>query len=322
MSGFWRTSAQKERERDLMASLPAPVRAGVEDALGRLGLTGRIRAVSPVTGGCINHGARVDTADGHFFLKWNASAPPHFFDAEADGLRALGAPGILRVPKPLAHGGGSGAPAWLLMEYIQAGPSSPAYEETLGEGLAALHASADDATEFGWPRENWIGTLSQANGKSASWATFWRDQRLAPQLRTARDGGYLSGSPSNILDRVLDLVPVALSDLDGETPHLLHGDLWHGNAYATADGAPAVIDPAVYLGHGEVDLSMSELFGGFGARFYDGYRAVGGISDAYGAYRRDLYQLYYLLVHVNLFGYQYERPTLAAANRVASALAG
>ena len=305
-----------------MPNFPAPVKTGVEDALSRLGLNPQILEVSPVTGGCINHGARVDTAGGSFFLKWNASAPPHFFEAEADGLRALGAPGVLRVPQPLAHGGGSGAPAWFLMEYMKAGRPSPVYEEALGRGLAALHASGTAEEDFGWSRQNWIGSLPQSNRTSASWAAFWRDQRLAPQLRRAREEGFLSGPSGNILDKVLELVPVALSDVDSGPPQLLHGDLWGGNAYPTADGTPALIDPAVYRGHGEVDLSMTELFGGFGTRFYDGYREVAGISDAYGAYRRDLYQLYYLLVHVNLFGSQYERPTLAAANRVAAALAG
>lgn len=305
-----------------MPNFPAPVKEGVEDALARLGLSHQVREVSPVTGGCINHGARVDTSDGSFFLKWNASAPPHFFEAEADGLRALGAPGVLKVPRPLAHGGGSGAPAWFLMEYLPAGRPSPVYEETLGRGLAAIHASGAARPTFGWPRKNWIGSLPQSNKGASSWAAFWQNQRLAPQLRTARDRGFFGGPPGMVLDRVLELTPAALSDVDHAPPHLLHGDLWGGNAYPTADGSPALIDPAVYLGHGEVDLAMTELFGGFGARFYDGYREAAGITDAYGAYRRDLYQLYYLLVHVNLFGSQYERATATAANRVVAALTG
>ncbi|HKJ01138.1 MAG TPA: fructosamine kinase family protein [Longimicrobiales bacterium] len=305
-----------------MPNFPAPVRAGVEDALARLGLNPEIVDISPVAGGCINHGARVATAGGSFFLKWNASAPPHFFEAEADGLRALGAAGVLRVPRPLVHGGGSGAPAWLLMEYIEAGPRGPVYEETLGRGLAALHSSGATGSGFGWSRDNWIGSLPQSNPTGHSWATFWRNHRLAPQLRRARDGGFLTGAAGAVLDDVVDLVPMALADVDLGPVHLLHGDLWGGNAYPASDGAPTLIDPATYRGHGEVDLAMTELFGGFGARFYDGYREVVGISDAYGAYRRDLYQLYYLLVHVNLFGSQYERPTLAAAGRVVSTLAG
>jgi fructosamine-3-kinase len=104
--------------------------------------------------------------------------------------------------------------------------------------------------------------------------------------------------------------------------HLLHGDLWSGNAYAGPTGEPVVIDPSVYHGHGEVDLAMTELFGGFGSRFYEAYAEAGRLTEAYAAYRRDLYQLYYLLVHVNLFGSQYEERTLAAAARAAAALAG
>ncbi|HSG06935.1 MAG TPA: fructosamine kinase family protein [Longimicrobiales bacterium] len=305
-----------------MQNLPPPVQSGVEDALARLGLDHQIRGLSPVTGGCINHGARVDTAGGSFFLKWNASAPPHFFEAEADGLRALGAANVLRVPTPLAHGGGSGAPAWFLMEYIEGGQPSPSYEEALGRGLAAIHTSHQAKGDFGWSRDNWIGSLPQSNQTSDSWVDFWRDRRLAPQLAQARDRGFFSDSAVRILDQLLESVPVALADVDRQPPHLLHGDLWGGNAYPTGDGTPTLIDPAVYLGHGEVDLAMTELFGGFGARFYDGYREVNGISEAYATHRRDVYQLYYLLVHVNLFGSRYEAPTLAAAQRVIATLGG
>lgn len=305
-----------------MQNLPPPVKSGVEDALAHLGVDHQLRGLSAVTGGCINHGARVDTADASFFLKWNASAPPHFFEAEADGLRALGAPDVLRVPTPLAHGGGSGAPAWFLMEYIEGGHPSASYEEALGRGLAAIHTSAAAEQDFGWQRDNWIGSLPQSNESGDSWADFWRDKRLIPQLTRSRERGFFSDSAGTILDKVVERVPVALADVDRQPPHLLHGDLWGGNAYPMVDGTPTLIDPAVYRGHGEVDLAMTELFGGFGARFYDGYREVNGISEAYATYRRDLYQLYYLLVHVNLFGSQYESPTLAAAHRVVAALKG
>ena len=116
-------------------------------------------------------------------------------------------------------------------------------------------------------------------------------------------------------------LPTALADLEDVSPALLHGDLWSGNAYADESGAPVIIDPAVYAGHGEVDLAMTELFGGFGPRFYAAYDEVLAITDAYDEYRRDLYQLYYLLVHVNLFGAGYVSGTLAAASRVVSVLA-
>ena len=134
--------------------------------------------------------------------------------------------------------------------------------------------------------------------------------------------GALGRHEREILERAVTLIPRALEDVDEGPPHLLHGDLWGGNAYADADGAPVLIDPAVYRGHGEVDLAMTELFGGFGGRFYDAYDEVNPISAAYRCYRRELYQLYYLLVHVNLFGQQYARRTASAAARVVAHLSG
>jgi len=306
-----------------MSSLPAPVRDGVEAALRRLGIASTISSVTPLKGGCINQGARVSLkGGGAFFLKWNATAPPRFFDAEADGLRSLGATGALRVPRPLASGGGSGAPSWLLQEFVPAGAPRPDFDERLGRGLARLHASALPGSSFGWTRNNFIGSLPQANRPSSSWSAFWRDHRLTPQLRRARDGGFLRGPGGDALDRVLELVPDALRDVEAGPVHLLHGDLWGGNAFSGPDGEPVLIDPSVYHGHGEVDLAMTELFGGFEKPFYKAYAEAGTITDAYDAYRRDLYQLYYLLAHVNLFGLQYERRTLSAAARVVSALTG
>ncbi len=306
-----------------MSRLPAPVLQGVQDALSRLRFSSKIVDATPVAGGCINHGARLTVeGGGTFFLKWNASAPPRLFDAEADGLRALSRSRALRVPNALARGGGSGAPSWLLMEYIRAGAPAPDFDERLGRGLARLHGSAPRGTPFGWARNNWIGSLPQANRASPSWSAFWRDQRLAPQFRRARDRGFLGGTAEGILNRVLEVVPQALADVDSGPVHLLHGDLWGGNSFAGPAGEPILIDPAVYHGHGEVDLAMTELFGGFGARFYQAYAEAGRITEAYAAFRRDLYQLYYLLVHVNLFGSQYEHRTAAAAGRVVAAFAG
>ena len=305
----------------MTARLPPPVLEGVKAALNRLGRSGDVRGLTPVGGGCINHGARLDAGGGaSCFLKWNGSAPPGFFEAEAEGLRALRAAGTLRVPEPLAWGGGSGSPSWLLMEYLPPGPPAPDHDERLGEGLARLHRSADASAGFGWPRSNWIGSLPQSNRTSSSWSEFWRDERIVPQLRRAVDRGAFGDRDRRTLERTAELVPSALGDVDRGPPHLLHGDLWGGNAYAAEGGEPVVIDPAVYLGHGEVDLAMTELFGGFGRGFYDAYAAVAPVGPAYAHYRRDLYQLYYLLVHVNLFGRGYVRPSAAAAERVLAEL--
>lgn len=306
-----------------MSSLPAPVLDGVQSALATLGLPGRVLAADPVGGGCINHGARLTLEGGRtFFLKWNASAPPRFFEAEADGLRALAAPGVVRVPQAVALGGGSASPHWLLLEYLVPEPPGEDYEERLGRGLARLHASAPAGAPFGWARSNWIGSLPQANRPATSWAEFWRERRLAPQLQRARDRQGMGSGSVAAVERAMALTAEGLADVDQGPVHLIHGDLWGGNTFCGPDGAPVLIDPAVYLGHGEVDLAMTELFGGFGGEFYRAYAEEGTVTPAYQAYRRDLYQLYYLLVHVNLFGSQYEARTRAAAERAAAALGG
>jgi fructosamine-3-kinase len=180
--------------------------------------------------------------------------------------------------------------------------------------LAALHVGSASPT-FGWPHDNWIGSLPQANTESTSWAEFWRDRRLAPQLELARERRY---AKSAVFARVLEVIPSALGDID--RPELVHGDLWGGNWLTDVSGEPWLIDPAIYFGHGEVDLAMSELFGGFDREFYHAYDETHGRTSAYAAYRRDLYQLYYLLVHVNLFGSSYETGARSAAERVVAAL--
>jgi fructosamine-3-kinase len=273
-----------------------------------------------VGGGCISQGARIDTEAGSvFFLKWHAAAPEGLFEAEVDGLRALQSTSTLRVPEPIASGGMPGGPSWLVLEYVPTGTPAPDYDERLGRGLAAMHASAGVDDSAGWSRPNWIGSLPQPNDPCPTWSAFWRDRRLGPQLELARARGYLRRD-GGTLDKLMASVEDALAGTEGGSAQLLHGDLWSGNAYAGPAGEPVLVDPAVYRGHGEVDLAMTELFGGFGPRFYAAYAEVAGIPPAYRAVRRDLYQLYYLLVHVNLFGRAYESRTRVAARSVLAAL--
>lgn len=303
-----------------MDGLPDSVRRGVEASLSPPGRQVRLRSFEPVRGGCVNHGARVDSTENRsYFLKWSGSASPELFEAEADGLEALRSARLLRVPEPIAHGGSAGGPAWLLMEHVPKGAADPRYDVHLGHGLARLHASTAEGDRYGWHRDNWIGSLPQSNPSVQSWTELWREHRLAPQLRLARDRGYLAGEGTRAVEALMDLLDEALADVD-VAPHLLHGDLWSGNVYPGADGMPVLIDPAVYLGHGEVDLAMTELFGGFDARFYAAYEEAVGIGPGYQAFRRDVYQLYYLLAHLNLFGGGYEAAAIRTALRAVSVL--
>jgi fructosamine-3-kinase len=293
-----------------VSGLPPALAAAVERALAAAGRPGGIAGVEPVRGGCINHGSRVTTTAGEtWFLKWNPHAPSGMFAAEAEGLGALAAARALRVPEVIAHGD---SPAFLLLEHVAPGRPARDFAERLGEGLAALHRAARGAP-WGWERDNYIGSLPQSNAPADTWGEFWRDRRLVPQLARARRQGRLAGAEGRVLDRLLERCAELLAPVEDEGPSLLHGDLWGGNVYADGAGRPVLIDPAVHRGHREVDLAMSELFGGFPAAWPRAYAATRPLDPEYSRFRRALYQLYYLLVHVNLFGSGYEAACLAAA---------
>ena len=284
--------------------LPEPLRRSLEAHFGRVG---EVRAVS---GGSINQAARVEGADGPFFLKYSADAPPGIFAAEARGLEALAASGCgLVVPRVLALG-----EDWLALEWLEPAPRAAGFGERLGRGLAALHRSGGT---WGWDEANFIGSLPQENAVVAgSWADFWWTRRLEPQLRRARTVGRLPARDAD-WERLRDALPTLLAPAESDGPSLLHGDLWSGNVMSAAHG-PALVDPAVYRGHREVDLAMSELFGGFSADFYAAYNEAWPLRPGYREKRCGVYQLYYLLVHVNLFGGAYGAQTAEVLRRVTS----
>lgn len=285
-------------------TLPAAVRAAVERQVGA------IRSMAPVGGGCISDSWRLETADGPIFLKHHASAPARMFAAEAEGLGALraAAGNALSVPAVVAIDEEGDTAAWIALEWLEPGPRGPGFGERLGRGLAALHR-ADAAGGWGWARPNYIATLPQENAPSPTWGEFWRDRRILPQLRLAAAAGRDTG-PRREWDRLIDALPDLLSEAEGDGPSLLHGDLWSGNVLS-ASGDPAIVDPAVYHGHREVDLAMADLFGGFDARFHAAYARAWPLRPGYREVRRGIYQLYYLLVHVNLFGGGYSERTVA-----------
>jgi fructosamine-3-kinase len=281
--------------------IPDVLRCAVEARLGP------VRGASGVSGGCINDGARVELSGGPVFLKHNADAPAGMFAAEARGLEALADAAVeLVVPRPLAWAEAQdGAPAWIALEWLEPAARPRGFAERLGQGLAVLHR-ARRTERWGWMEDNFIADLPQENGRTETWAEFWRARRLEPQLARARAAGRLPGREAD-WERLWDRLPEVLAPAEQDGPSLLHGDLWGGNVLAAA-GGPALIDPAVYRGHREADLAMTELFGGFGDGFYAAYREAWPLLPGY-ATRRAVYQLWYLLVHVNLFGGDYVRQT-------------
>jgi fructosamine-3-kinase len=272
-----------------------------------------VRSVTGVGGGCISNTTRVEFVSGdRAFLKWapRGEQPDGFFAEQARSLRALGDTHTVRVPNVLACEQ-AGEFSWLLLEWLEPGRGSAASDAALGRQLAALHRHTADA--YGWATPNFIGSLPQANTRQQSWPDFWREERLIPQLRRASH--QLSASERRRLDALCAACGELLAGTDADGASLLHGDLWSGNVLTLADGSPAVIDPASYYGHREVDLAMARLFGGFGDAFFGAYEEAWPCGP--GAEPRvHMYQLYYLLVHVNLFGGAYRGQTMSAVARL------
>jgi len=266
-----------------------------------------------VPGGCTHTAIRLVTnLDEDFFLKWSPDTEGEGFAAEADGIHALRAARALTVPELIGYSEPGHDPAWILMEYIPHGKLAVDYAARLGEGLATLHRNRFES--YGWERDNFIGSLPQSNGITDDWHEFWWQRRLEPQLALAHNRKLLSGREAEwrLLEGSLKNL-LAAATVEG--PSLLHGDLWIGNTFAGSTGKPVLIDPAVYRGHREVDLAMTELFGGFSDRFYFAYEDQWPLLAGYRRYRRAVYQLYPLLVHVNLFGDAYVDLTVRTLNK-------
>lgn len=263
---------------------------------------GQVVATVPVGGGDISQAVRVRLADGaQALVKWQSNATPGLFTAERRGLELLRSVGVLRVPEVLAQSEATvDNPAFIAMEWLNTGSKSNHSAEALGLGLATQHQIL--APSFGLDHDNFIGANPQPNRLSDNWIAFFREQRLCFQMELAGRNGFLPAPRARHLEQLLS----RLGDwLPAHPPaSLLHGDLWGGNWLTTSSGEPALIDPAVYYGHREADLAFTELFGGFPAAFYAAYRAQWPLESGYEE-RKELYNLYHLLNHLNLFGEGY-----------------
>jgi protein-ribulosamine 3-kinase len=279
------------------AKLLAHISTSIHDATHR---SFTLRATTPVGGGSINEAFRLEGADGsRYFLKLNDAQHLPIFVAEAAGLDAIAATNTLRVPRPISHGI-AGGQSYLVLEHLELSTRGDA--KLLGEQLATLHRCS--AKQFGFAQNNFIGTTPQPNTWKNSWIDFWREQRLGFQLRLAAHNGY-GGQLQSLGEKLLDAMPAFFASYTPQ-PSLLHGDLWSGNYAFLSDGTPTIFDPATYYGDRECDLAMTELFGGYASDFYAAYRAAYPLDAGY-ATRRDLYNLYHILNHANLFGGGYVR---------------
>jgi fructosamine-3-kinase len=247
-------------------------------------------------GRCIAESWQATLEDGErLFVKDYRDGPAGMARAEAHGLAWLGDADALATARVRAA-----SERLLVLDWIESAPRRADFAETLGRGLAVLHASGP--ARFGLGEDNFIGTLAQSNSQHDDWPTFYGEERLRPLLGHARDQGRLPAETAQMADRLL----ARLDRLCGpaEPPARLHGDLWGGNLMVDELGHPCLVDPAVYAGHREMDLAMMRLFGGFEPRVFDAYAEQSPLA-AGAAERVELYQLYPLLVHVILFGGSY-----------------
>lgn len=272
--------------------LPASLHTHFESAFNI-----HIAAAKPIAGGDIHRAALLTVTDGQqYFLKYNLGGQSsEMFRTEALGLALLGASRVIAVPKVLGHGA-IGEYAFLLLEYIAPGLRSRRFWEEFGSSLAALHGAT--SAQFGFAPDNFIGSLPQSNTRHDDWQSFFSEERLLPQMRLARERNRLNTNDEHLLENICKKIPSICPD---ELPALTHGDLWSGNFLCSMESKPVLIDPAASFAHREMDLAMSRLFGGFNEAFYQSYEENWPLAPGFEQ-RVEIYQLYYLLVHVNLFG--------------------
>ena len=253
------------------------------------------RAIAPLLGGCIAEVYSLDF-DGRPPLVAKF-APSGGLAVEGFMLEFLARETALPVPAT-RHVGED----LLLMDFVENGAGRSAAAETDGaEQLAALHALS--APAFGFARDTVIGALPQPNPWTDNWCDFYRDQRLLPMGRIARDSGRLTAETHRDLERFCG----RLGDFIDQppAPGLVHGDVWSGNVLFTTDRVAAFIDPALYFADPEVEIAYIELLSTFGPAFHRHYRELRPLRPGYGEGRRDVYNLFPLLVHTEICGPPY-----------------
>jgi len=266
-------------------------------------------STSAVSGGDINESYMLETSSGDYFVKKNSlSRFPGMFEKEADGLRLLSKTKVIPVPDVIGVGEENDV-AFLVLKYINSAPKHPGFWNTFAKKLAQLHKHTAD--QFGLDHDNYIGSLYQSNRYHKRWTDFFREERLEAQVKLARDHGAIGKETVQAFERFYnkldEIFPV-------ESPALLHGDLWGGNFMVDERGEAVIIDPAVYFGHREMDIAMSQLFGGFDLQFYEAYNRHFPLEKGWQQ-RIDYCNLYPLMVHVNIFGGGYLNSVNSILNR-------
>lgn len=294
--------------------MKAELRQAIEETIGSAtGTTASIVETRSCSGGCIHIAQLVVLNDPREFFVKSGTNVSRMYEQEASGLLAIDAANALRVPKVIGQVSVNGTDA-LVLEAIQEGSKPKGFFEQFGKNLARLHREST-SRGFGWETANWIGATPQANTWRDGWAEFFVSERIEPQLKLAKSKGLAQPPLISLWNKLVHRIPGLLAG-SGEPPALLHGDLWNGNFMCDSSGEPVVFDPATYYGHREMEFAMTQLFGGFPQSFYEAYDREWPLLDGWQD-RVELYKLYHLLNHLNLFGSGYYSGCLKIMQRFA-----
>ena len=242
---------------------------------------------------------RTHSQEAAYFLKVGSKNDVNRFVAEARGLELIALTNTVHTPEVFSVGN-VGDNAYILMEFLDIRPQTKHSALELGKQLAIMHKTKADY--FGLNQTNWIGLTKQLNKQETDWVVFYKDQRLLPQLEMAYSKGY-SAALEDKATHLLNNLDVFFEDYS-PVSSLLHGDLWSGNWGTLCNNKPVIFDPAVYYGDHEADIAMTLLFGGFSQEFYESYNSIWPVSSGFNI-RQDLYNLYHVINHLNIFGISY-----------------
>lgn len=268
----------------------------------------KISQQKEIGGGCINSAYKISDGKTDWFVKTNTASLIDMFTSEAESLNEMASSNTVKVPRALCSGT-AGEHSYLVLDYLDL--TGAADMPLFANQLAAMHKNT--AATFGWHRSNVIGATTQENTEKNNWLDFWREQRLNFQLELAQE----SGCGKELLkqgERLSDCLDEFFVDHEPQ-PSMLHGDLWGGNYSALKNGAPVIFDPAFYYGDREADIAMTSLFGGFNQSFYDAYNKAWPLDAGFET-RKNIYNLYHIINHFNLFGGGYETQAVAMVHQI------
>ena len=264
------------------------------------------KQISILNGGDINQVFKVELYNQNLVIKLNNSKElPQLFEKEKKGLELLYQSNFI-IPKPHLNGTYEKYD-YLIMDYIETGTNLN--WNVFGEKLAQLHQL--ERKNFGLDHNNYIGSLTQVNDQCNEWIEFYTNHRLLALTAKARDQGLFERKHclwiEKLCQKLDELIPTC-------NPSLIHGDLWSGNLLADKSGQPVLIDPAVYYGHPEMDWAMLSLFGSYPEEAMKSYLNIANLEVGF-EHRKEIHQLYPLLVHLLIFGIGYRQSILSVLKK-------